>query len=162
MARTITVNGLAVVAVEPRAATRPPILFIHGLLGGAWYFDRYQQFFAERGHPSFAVNLRGHHGSRPVPDLGRVSLREYAADALEAARWVGRPLVVGHSMGGLLALTLAAENAVPAAVLLAPAPPRGISVASLSLARGGRSAISARCCLRARSSRAPPTWTRSC
>jgi len=109
-------------------------VLIHGYFGGAWYFERYQRFLAERGHPTYAVNLRGHHGSRPVPDLGPACARDYVADALEVARWLGRPIVLGHSMGGLFALKLAESDAVCAAVLLCPAPPRGIPIFSFRLA----------------------------
>lgn len=135
MSRTVSVGELAVVAVEPPAAERVPILLLHGFMGGAWYFDRYQELLAERGHPSYALNLRGHHGSRPVAHLGRVSVRDYLDDAMEVAQWLGRPMILGHSMGGLLALKLAEQGAAQAAVLLCAAPPRGIPIFSISLAR---------------------------
>jgi non-heme chloroperoxidase len=100
----------------------------------AWYFARYQRLLAERGYPTYAPNLRGHYGSRPVPDLGRVSVVEYVEDALEVARRLDRPIVIGHSMGGLIAQKLAEKDAVCAAVLLCAAPPRGISLFSTRLA----------------------------
>ncbi|MGH7663710.1 MAG: alpha/beta hydrolase [Gemmatimonadaceae bacterium] len=126
---------------SPAMDSRPPILLLHGLLGGAWYFDWYQKWFAARGYPSVALNLRGHCGSRPVPDIGRVSIHDYISDAREAAAALARPpaasrpVVIGHSMGGLIAQKLAEENLVRAAVLLCAAPPRGISVASPLLVR---------------------------
>jgi pimeloyl-ACP methyl ester carboxylesterase len=49
------------------------------------------------------MNLRGHHGSRPVRDIGKVSLTDYVADALEVAAALKNPIVIGHSMGGLIA-----------------------------------------------------------
>ena len=54
-------------------------------------------------------------------------------DALEVARALGNPVVIGHSMGGLLAQKMAEAGAVRAAVLLCAAPPRGILVTSPSL-----------------------------
>jgi pimeloyl-ACP methyl ester carboxylesterase len=134
MPRTILVDGLSILAVEPAAVTRPPVLLLHGYGGGAWYFDRYQRFLADRGYPSYALNLRGRNGSRPVEDLGRVSVTEYIEDAHVAARHLGRPIVIGHSMGGLLAQKLAESDAVRAAVLMCAAPPRGISLFSWRLA----------------------------
>lgn len=110
----------------PGAPAAAPVLFVHGLFGGAWMFEGWQRRFAARGRASAALNLRGHHGSRPVPDIGRVSLRGYIADAEEVARAMDRPIVVGHSMGGLVAQALAAAGVVRAAVLLCSAPPRGI------------------------------------
>jgi pimeloyl-ACP methyl ester carboxylesterase len=72
------------------------------------------------------VNLRGRNESRPVPELGRVSVRDFADDACIIARHLGKPAIVGHSMGGLVAQLLAAQDMVSAAALITPAPPRGI------------------------------------
>jgi pimeloyl-ACP methyl ester carboxylesterase len=52
------------------------------------------------------------------------------SDALEAARAIGRPIIVGHSMGGLIAQRLAEEGVSDTVVLLSSAPPRGISLAT--------------------------------
>jgi pimeloyl-ACP methyl ester carboxylesterase len=130
----IRIGQLAVREARPSAATRPPILFIHGILAGPWYFENYQRFFAERGYPSFALSLRGRPGSRRVENIGRVPLEEFVSDALEVARSIGRPIVVGHSMGGLLAQRLAEEGVTDTVVLLASAPPRGISLVTPRLA----------------------------
>jgi pimeloyl-ACP methyl ester carboxylesterase len=133
-------NGLTgTVADAASPVARPPILFLHGMFGGAWYFEKFQRAFAERGYPSYAVNVRGHHGSRPVPDVGRLSVHDYVEDALIAMRALPpapggtRPIVIGHSMGGLIAQKVAETGAASAAVLLSSAPPRGISVLSLRL-----------------------------
>ena len=134
MPETMLLNGLTIVVHEPPVVTRPPVLLLHGFGGGAWYFDRYQRFLAERGFPTYALNLRGHCGSRPVQDLGRVSLYDYIEDAEEVARHLDRPIVIGHSMGGLLAQKLAESDAARAVVLMCAAPPRGISLFSWRLA----------------------------
>jgi pimeloyl-ACP methyl ester carboxylesterase len=105
------------------------------MFGGAWYFERYQRFFAERGYENHALDLRGHHDSRPVEALGRVSISDYVEDAQTVARDLGRPIVIGHSMGGLIAQKLAEADAVAAAVLVASAPPRWITAATPLLLR---------------------------
>ncbi|HKO17090.1 MAG TPA: alpha/beta hydrolase [Gemmatimonadaceae bacterium] len=141
MFETLTTGRLALVTAQPDGSgpDRPPILFIPGLFAGAWVFDTFLGFFAERGHPGYALNLRGREGSPLAPGErpGRVSVRDYVADADEAAAWIearaSRPIIVGHSMGGLIAQQLAAEGRARAAVLLSPAPPRGISVLSRGL-----------------------------
>ena len=140
MTTAVTIAGdLTGVRVVPddsaaRDSAAAPVLFVHGLFGGAWMFAAWQQRFAALGRPSLAINLRGHHNSRPVQDLGRVAIRDYVADALDAVRVLERPVVVGHSLGGLVALAVAASGAVRAAVLLCAAPPRGIPIASTRLA----------------------------
>jgi pimeloyl-ACP methyl ester carboxylesterase len=127
-------NGLTIVVDEPAIATRPPVLLIHGYGGGAWYFDRYQRFLGARGYPTYALNLRGRSDSKRVDDLGRVSMQEYIEDAQEVAHHLGRPIVIGHSMGGLLAQKLAECDAARAAVLMCASAPRGISLFSWRLA----------------------------
>ena len=124
------VGDIAVREARPASTTRPPILFIHGILAGPWYFENYQRFFAGRGYPSLALSLRGRPGSRRVPDIGRITLEEFVADAREVARSMGRPIIVGHSMGGLLAQRLAEEGVSDTVVLVSSAPPRGITLAT--------------------------------
>ena len=128
-----TPTGLTMRVADPAVPRHEPLLLLHGFAGGAWYWEPWQHVLAELGYPSFALNLRGHYDSRPVADFGRVSLADYVADAREAAAAIGRPVVIGHSMGGLLAQALAAEQLVEAAVLLCPLPPKGIGFATARL-----------------------------
>lgn len=118
-------------------AARPPLLFVHGIHAGAWMLEPWVSWFRARGYRCEAVDLRGH-GSAPLPDgtpLGRVRFEAYVDDACDAAARLGRPVVVGHSMGGLIAQAMAERDAVAAAVLVSPAPPRGITVISPQLLR---------------------------
>jgi non-heme chloroperoxidase len=117
------------------------MLMVHGIMGGAWYFAKWLRFFAARGHPAYALNLRGHHGSRAVDDFGGVSVMDYVTDLSDASSGVrdrhpGASLILaGHSMGGLVAQK-AAESMAPAAlVLLSSVPPRGIPLLSWPLFR---------------------------
>jgi pimeloyl-ACP methyl ester carboxylesterase len=130
------VDTLSVVVERPPTPTKkPPVLLIHGMFGGAWYWERYQGLLARHGYETHAINLRGHHGSRPVADIGKVSLGDYVEDALEVARTLRNPLVIGHSMGGLIAQKVAEAGACRALVLLASAPPRWIPPVSWLLLR---------------------------
>lgn len=128
-------SGLRLVGSVPATPHHQPLLLIPGLFAGAWSLELWQHRFAEHGWPAWTVELRGRPGSRGVQDLGRVSMDDYAEDALEAAAHLGAPLVVGHSMGGLLAQRVAAEGRARAVVLLCSAPPAGIPVISPLLLR---------------------------
>jgi len=134
MAEPISIERLTGLVEHPAVESHPPMLFLHGYFADASVYAPWLAFFAERGHRALALNFRGRGGSQPGTVLGRVSVHDYADDALVAARWLGRPIVVGHSMGGLVAQMIAARDAVRAAVLVAPAPPRGITVLSPALA----------------------------
>ena len=123
----VEIAGLKVERVTPRGPARgQPILFLHGMWAGSWMWDNYLGFFAGRGYAGYALNLRGHHGSKRVDDIGRVKFADYLADARAVAAAIGNPIVVGHSMGGLLAQKLAELGDPPAVVALTPAAPRGI------------------------------------
>jgi non-heme chloroperoxidase len=126
-------DGLSVAAARSARESGAPLLFVHGLFAAGWMFERWMTYFAARGRTAYALDLRGHGASAPVADLGRVSLGDYIDDALRATRALGDVIVIGHSMGGLIAQKLAELGAVSAAVLVSPAPPRGIPLISLRL-----------------------------
>ena len=141
MPHPLRIGDLLLDVALPARPSRPPMLMVHGIMGGSWYFAKWLEFFGARGHPAYALNLRGHHASRPVDDFGRVSVMDYVTDVRDAAsgvreRHAGAPLIlVGHSMGGLV-VQKAAESLVPAAlVLLSAVPPAGIPLLSWPLFR---------------------------
>jgi len=134
MTETIRIDDLTVNCEQPERATRPPVLFVHGYFATASVFASWLPFFASKGAPAYAVNLRGRVGSRAGIDLGRVTMQDFVEDASAVARHLGNPVIIGHSMGGLIAQRLAERGDVRAAVLISPAPPRGITVMSPRLA----------------------------
>jgi pimeloyl-ACP methyl ester carboxylesterase len=122
-----TIEGLRLEHAPAAGPARPvPLLLIHGAWGGSWYFRNYLYAAALAGWDAWALNLRGHGGSRPVPDLGRVSVLEYVEDVRACIAALGQPVVIGHSMGGLLAQKAAEDGPVRAAVFLTSAAPRGV------------------------------------
>jgi pimeloyl-ACP methyl ester carboxylesterase len=135
---TLATNGdLQLLVESPPAGVpeRQPLLFVHGYFADAEVWTPMLQAFAALGYPSHAVHLRGRAGSRPGTDLGRASIADFADDVQQVARSLGRPVIVGHSMGGLIAQVVATRGATDALVLFAPAPPRGIPVMTWRLAR---------------------------
>ena len=105
------------------------------MFAGAWMWEPYQSLLARHGYETHALNLRGHHGSRPVPDIGKVPIDAYVEDALQVARAVGNPIIIGHSLGGLIAQEVAEHGACRALVLIGSAPPRWIPALSGVLLR---------------------------
>ena len=62
------------------------------------------------GWTTHAVDLRGH-GTGPTVDLSRVSMRDYADDVAQLAnQLLPQPVLIGWSMGGLIALMVAARG----------------------------------------------------
>ena len=90
-----------------RRSRRKPLLFIHGELTGSWLWERYLGYFAGRGWEGHALNLRNHHWSQTA-DPAQLSFDTYTEDVVSALdRLGGSTVVVGHGMGGLLALKAA-------------------------------------------------------
>jgi len=124
----VAVGDLVLDRLPSRGAPKPlPVVFVHGLWAGAWLWERWLPVAAADGWDVWAVELRGRNGSRPVPDLGRVRIRDLVTDVRDALAHVGDAVLVGHSMGGLVAQAVAASDPhVRAAVFLCSVPPRGI------------------------------------
>jgi pimeloyl-ACP methyl ester carboxylesterase len=103
-----------------------PLLFVHGAWHAAWCWDKYfLNFFADKGYRALAVSLRGH-GSSPTPKLRACSLADYVEDVgLVADSLPTRPVVIGHSLGGLIVQKYLESHDAPAGVLMASMPPRG-------------------------------------
>jgi pimeloyl-ACP methyl ester carboxylesterase len=104
-----------------------PLLFIHGGWHGAWCWDEhFMTYFADKGYRVIAPNLRGH-GNSPSPRPVRYCS---VADYVDDVRWTVdqlacKPILIGHSLGGFITQKYLESDTVPAAVLLAAAPPRG-------------------------------------
>lgn len=88
------------------AGDGPPVALLHGLLGAAQNFGAIQKALAAAGHRVLALDLRNHGAS---PHAATMTYAEMAADVAEtlAARGAWPAAVVGHSMGGKVAMTLA-------------------------------------------------------
>ncbi len=91
-------------------------------------FDRFAEPFRASGHPVIAPDLPGHAaGDAPNAAQG-FSMADYAgALAAAAAALPAPPIVIGHSLGGLVALLAAMRAPVAGLILLAPSPPWGVS-----------------------------------
>ncbi len=119
--------------VRTSRPTGADVLCIPGLFAGSWVFEGLLPLLAERGHNASAISLRGHPPLPPMRDIGRQTISDFYSDAAAAAGTLDRPVVIGHSMGGLLALMLAANGLARAAVLMSPAPSRGIPALSVAI-----------------------------
>ena len=107
-----------------RRSRRKPLLFIHGELTGSWLWERYLGYFAGRGWEGHALNLRNHYWSSTA-DPAQLSFDTYTEDVVAALDRLGpNVVVVGHGMGGLLALKAAERMPLSAIVLLSPELPR--------------------------------------
>jgi non-heme chloroperoxidase len=110
---------------------KPTLVMIHGMFVGPWCWNDFKAYFEQRGYTCRTLTLRYHDtplGSPPDSGLGATSLFDYVADAeAEIKTLKEKPVIIGHSMGGLIAQILGSRGLARSLVLISPAAPRGIN-----------------------------------
>lgn len=115
-----------------------PLLFIHGSYCAAWVWDEYfLPYFAAQGFDSYAISLRGHGSSEGREGLKKARIWNLVADVRQAAESLpAKPVLLGHSLGGgIVEKAMEADPTIPAGVLIAPAPYRGVFTSAISMIR---------------------------
>jgi pimeloyl-ACP methyl ester carboxylesterase len=99
-----TVAGIYYYAHEPENSARPPIIIVHGAGGTHLFWP--PQIRRLAGQRIIAVDLPGHGKSEGV---GRQIIDDYAKDIIEfmKALKLRTAVMVGHSMGSAIAMTMA-------------------------------------------------------
>jgi pimeloyl-ACP methyl ester carboxylesterase len=113
-------------------------VFIHGMWGTPDVWRNWRPYVEARGWQTMAPALRHHEAPplAPPADLGTTSLADYVADLTNTIEGLPeKPVVIGHSMGGLLALLLCARGLARAGVLLTPAHPAELGMVAQAASR---------------------------
>lgn len=107
-------------AAQHRGGEGPPLLCLHGFTD-TWRTWELVLPALEGEHEVLAPTLPGHAGGPPLPDqLDETALVTGVERAMDEAGW-DTAFVVGNSLGGWVALQLAARGRARKAVALAPA-----------------------------------------
>jgi non-heme chloroperoxidase len=124
-----------------------PVVFVHGLwlLASSWH--RWRAHFEERGYATLAPGWPGDPldvaAARADPDafkgqkVGMVA--EHYAEAI--AKLDRKPVVIGHSFGGLLTQKLVGMGLSVAAAPIDPAPHKGVLPLPLSALKGSSAVL---------------------
>jgi pimeloyl-ACP methyl ester carboxylesterase len=145
----IFVNGVRLEVqriAAPAGGQRAPLVFLHEGLGSvSMWRDWPAQVCAASGRAGIVYSRRGYGGSDPVPDVrasGRLAPDYMHREAFEMlppllqALGVQRPVLIGHSDGGSIALLHASRHPLAGCVVLAPhVIVEDVSVASIEQAR---------------------------
>jgi pimeloyl-ACP methyl ester carboxylesterase len=153
--KTTTEHEDAMVA-RANATTATPVVFVHGLwlLPSSW--DRWAAFFEEAGlvalTPGWPDDPETVEEAKEHPEVFAGKGIEQIADHHEELirRLDRKPVVIGHSFGGLLTEILAGRGVAAASVAISPAPSRGVLPLPLSALRVASVAL-----------RNPANWNRA-
>jgi pimeloyl-ACP methyl ester carboxylesterase len=109
-----------------------PVVMVHGAFCGGWVFDGFRAPFEQAGHLVVAPDLPGHGaGARPGAVTGQ-SMSDYAKAVVQICdAQQTPPILIGHSLGGLVAQMAAAKTRIEALILLAPSAPWGVQGGSV-------------------------------
>lgn len=118
-----------------------PVVFIHGLWLHHTSWNQWLELFAERGYAPVAPPWPGEAATveetranpRPMAGYGVAEVTNSFADVITALD--RKPIVIGHSFGGLITQILLGRGLADAAVAIDPAPVKGVLPVPLSSAR---------------------------
>jgi pimeloyl-ACP methyl ester carboxylesterase len=119
--------------MAPTTPTKPPVVFVHGLWLHAESWLNWIQCFREAGYEAKAVSWPGDaettKATRKNPDAvanyGVTTIAEYIAQQIKTLD--RKPVLIGHSFGGLLAQNLLGRDLGAAAIAIDPAPIKGVA-----------------------------------
>ncbi|MBP8266449.1 MAG: alpha/beta hydrolase [Zoogloea sp.] len=106
---------------------RPPLLFIHGGYTHSlcWQVN-FIPFLNAQGYDCYALDLSGHGASSGHEQLDEFGLADYTDDLTQAvAELPALPVLIGHSMGTLVAQRYLIDGKAAGVALLSPVPPTG-------------------------------------
>ena len=105
--RTFKAKAVRLNYLDYGSSSDPPLVMLHG---GAWRWQEYLSLIPSLGRRwrTYALDLRGNGRSGWIPDTYR--LQDFAEDNAEFVSRLNAPAVlVGHSIGGVIALMVAAR-----------------------------------------------------
>ena len=100
----------------------PALVFLHGIGGAARAWRNQLDYFADSYH-AIAWDMPGYGGSKPLASTSIASLADALVDFLHATG-AHDPVIVGHSIGGMITQQLLAQDPdIASAVVLAQTSP---------------------------------------
>jgi len=105
---------------------KAPVIMVHGAFCGGWAFEAFKAPFEAAGHRCLTPDLR------PNGQAAGMSMGDYAASVAALIQAQDHPpILIGHSLGGLVAQMAAVRAAVGGLILLAPSAPWGVTGGSV-------------------------------
>lgn len=108
------------------------IIFVHGVCHGAWCWEEnFIPYFEELGYDCIALNLPGHENPGSIQPIA-YSLNDYVQALQQVVTKLDTPpIIIGHSMGGMILQRFLKKESCKKAILMSSVPPSGALMASL-------------------------------
>ena len=108
------------------------IVFVHGVCHGSWCWEeKFIPYFKELGYDCIALNLPGHETPGSTQRIS-YALNEYVQALHQAVAKLDKPpIIIGHSMGGMILQRFLKTGSCKKAILMSSVPPTGALFASL-------------------------------
>lgn len=127
--------------MSPENSANPPVVFVHGLWMHGESWNPWIDFFRENGYPAMAASWPGdaetteatRKNAQAVAGYGVGEVANHIAGQLKASE--KKPVLIGHSFGGLLAQNLLGRDLAAAAIAIDPAPIKGVPELPASVLR---------------------------
>jgi pimeloyl-ACP methyl ester carboxylesterase len=121
----------------------PTVLFIHGMFMNSRSWENWLPYFESKGYSTLAPDWPYHEGDPKwlrkniPPELGKLGLTDLVDHFAEIIKSLPeKPIIVGHSMGGIVAQLLVARGLAASAVCMSTAPPKGVISFKWSFLKG--------------------------
>jgi len=124
--------------MSPENSTKMTVVFIHGLWLHAESWNEWIRFFRENGYDAVAASWPGDAETTEATRKNAVALAGYGVIeisdhiARQLKVFTEKPILIGHSFGGLIVQNLLGRNLAAAAIAIDPAPIKGVPELPLS------------------------------
>lgn len=119
--------------VQAIAASKT-VVFVHGMFMTPLCWEKWEPYFQAKGYrtlapawPQHDTPVEAQRGAHPSAKLAALTLPEVVEHYRQVIRGLGeKPILVGHSMGGLIVQLLLQEGLGVAGIAIDSAPPKGV------------------------------------
>ncbi len=114
------------VSTQKDNGNKAPLVLVHGSFGSSAMWMGYIEFLSKNGWNVYALDLRGH--GKSEGSVEGATMNDYVVDVHQTVTEnnLKDPVIIGHSMGGLIALMYGAKHGAKAVVAIDPSPTKEV------------------------------------
>jgi len=118
---------------EPSRFNSTTIIFVHGMFFNSEYWNDWKNYFESQGYTCYSPSWPYHEKAisvqqqSPEKKLGHLNLTQITGHYekfIDSLNLPNKPILIGHSMGGLIVQQLLQRHRAVAGILISTAPPK--------------------------------------